>query len=108
MPDPVTIKAVSDAATFASVQSDRWLFIVLLIVFLVAIAWMARWFMARNDALQGRVDGLQKEFNDFLQSRHAVMAGIVEKNTSVLEKSVTTLESAAALLKTATENLSRK
>jgi hypothetical protein len=105
MPDPILIKATSDAATFAAAQSDRWLFVALLAIFLLSIGWMAKWFMARNDSLQVRVDALQKEFNDFLQNRHTAMMAVVDKNTNVLESAVQTLTSAAAMLKTATDNL---
>ena len=107
MPDPVTIKAASDAATFAAAQSDRWLFVVLLAIFLLSIGWMAKWFMARNDSLQARVDALQKEFNDFLQTRHSAMMAVVDKNTNVLESAVSTLTTAAELLHTATENIKK-
>lgn len=107
MPDPITIEAVTKTASFAAAQNDRWLFVALLIIFLLAIGFMARWFMARNDSLQVRVDNLQKEFNDFLQTRHSIMAAIVEKNTLVLEKSAHTLEVAAGLLKSASENFEK-
>jgi len=98
--DPATTaQAVAKAADYAAIQSDRWLFVATLIVFLAAIGFTAKWLMARNDALQGRVDGLQKEFNDFLQNRHANMASVVEANTLMLGKSMTALENASTTLK---------
>ena len=108
MTDAITVKAVTDAADYASAQSDRWLFIVLLIVFLLAIGWMARWFMARNDALQARVDGLQKDFNDFLQTRYTATANSLQENTNVLKKAVETLDKVAEVLKSASDNIERR
>lgn len=109
MSDPVTTtQAIAKVADYAAIQSDRWLFVALLIVFLVAIGFTAKWLMARNDALQSRVDAIQKEFNDFLQNRHSSMAALVEKNSTVLEKSLATLETAAGLLKQVSENIERR
>jgi hypothetical protein len=107
--DPVsTSQAVAKAADYAAIQSDRWMFVATLIVFLLAIGFVAKWLMARNDALQARVDGLQKEFNEFLQNRHANMATVVEANTLMLGKSMTALESATTLLKQVADSVERR
>lgn len=115
MPDPATLKAVTDTASYVSVQSDRWLFIALLLVFGLAIYAMAKWFMAREVAMEARVDVLQTRidaqgsaFNDFLINRHSSMTTIVQKNTEVLEEAVTTLHTAAELLKIASDNIERR
>lgn len=100
--DPVTVtaaaEAASKAANYAALQSDRWMFVVTLIVFLVAIGWMAKWFMARFDALQLRIDTVQKEFNDFLQARNTTLASAIEKNSHVVEKCEETITNAVKLL----------
>lgn len=109
MTDPITAsQALVKAADYAAIQSDRWLFVATLIVFLAAIGFVAKWLMARNDALQGRVDALQKEFNDFLQNRHANMAAVVEANTQMLGKSMTALENASSTLKQVADIIERR
>ncbi len=110
MPDAITVKAVTEAANYASsakrsVAIHR--FTHRLLAF--AIGWMARWFMARNDALQARVDGLpKKDFNDFLQTRYTATANSLQENTNVLKKAVETLYKVAEILKSASDNIERR
>lgn len=96
--DPMIIKSATEAANFAAVQSDRWLFVATLIICLLAIGMVAKWGMARIEALQTRIDVNQKEFTDFLQSRNTALVGAVEKNTQVIEKCTGAVERAEKLM----------
>ena len=45
------MKDIIDAANHASTQSDRWLFIVVLIVLGIFVMWSVRWLIGKHEAL---------------------------------------------------------
>lgn len=115
MPDPVTVKAATDAINYASMQSDRWLFIALLVVFLIAVWLMARYFTKRDEttrgeviAMQGRLDEQMKAFNAFLIERNTAMTAVIEKNNDLLQSAVHALESSAEVMRAATSSIERR
>lgn len=105
MPDPATVKTVTETISFASGLTDRSLFIALLVIFGAAFWLMTRWFIGRDAAMQARIDVLQlrldaqgKEFNDFLQNRYGVMGGALQANNDLLASTVECLNKIAVLL----------
>lgn len=83
MPEP---KLLIDAANFASGQSDRWLFVALLIIGLAAIGVLFRYFTGRLDNLQDRMDGQTAEFVAHLKTANQEMLAVIASAKAVIER----------------------
>lgn len=68
-----------DAANYAAVQSDRWLFVALLIVFFVAIAWIVKYFTDEIQRLRIRVDEVQTAFNNYLVTTNKELTELLRR-----------------------------
>ena len=82
-----------DATTFAAGQSDRWLFVALLVIGLAAIGVLFRYFTARLDTLQDRMDGQTAEFVAHLKTANQEMLSVIASAKSVIERVERKLES---------------
>ena len=61
-------------------QSDRWLFIGLLLVVLMSAGWLFKWLISRHDGMATRHEELIKQVVAVV----AENKGVIEKNTSAL------------------------
>ena len=75
-----------DATNFAAGQSDRWLFVALLIIGLAAIGVLFKYFTARLDTLQDRMDGQTAEFVAHLKTANSEMLSVIASAKSVIER----------------------
>ena len=75
-----------DATNFAAGQSDRWLFVALLVIGLAAIGVLFRYFTARLDTLQDRMDGQTAEFVAHLKNANSEMLSVIASAKSVIER----------------------
>jgi hypothetical protein len=75
-----------DATNFAAGQSDRWLFVALLVIGLAAIGVLFRYFTARLDTLQDRMDGQTAEFVAHLKTANQEMLSVIASAKSVIER----------------------
>ena len=75
-----------DATNFAAGQSDRWLFVALLVIGLAAIGVLFRYFTARLDTLQDRMDGQTAEFVAHLKTANSEMLSVIASAKSVIER----------------------
>jgi hypothetical protein len=75
-----------DATNFAAGQSDRWLFVALLVIGLAAIGVLFRYFTARLDTLQDRMDGQTAEFVAHLKTANQEMLGVIASAKAVIER----------------------
>lgn len=82
-----------DATNFAAGQSDRWLFVALLVIGLAAIGVLFRYFTARLDMLQDRMDGQTAEFVAHLKTANQEMLGVIASAKAVIERVERKLES---------------
>lgn len=82
-----------DATNFAAGQSDRWLFVALLVIGLAAIGVLFRYFTARLDTLQDRMDGQTAEFVAHLKTANSEMLSVIASAKSVIERVERKLES---------------
>jgi hypothetical protein len=82
-----------DATNFAAGQSDRWLFVALLVIGLAAIGVLFRYFTARLDTLQDRMDGQTAEFVAHLKTANQEMLSVIASAKSVIERVERKLES---------------
>jgi len=79
-------KHLLEATSFAAGQSDRWLFVALLVIGLAAIGVLFRYFTARLDTLQDRMDGQTAEFVSHLKTANQEMLGVIASAKAVIER----------------------
>jgi len=80
MPDPIAI------ANEASKHDDRWLFIALLIIGLIAVWMIVQYFMRQIQMLSQRIDAIHTEYQSYLRDQNAHLSKIIAENTAVLSR----------------------
>jgi hypothetical protein len=75
-----------DATNFAAGQSDRWLFVALLIIGITAIGILFRYFTARLDTLQDRMDKQNADFVAHLTTANREMLDVISSAKVVIER----------------------
>jgi type VI protein secretion system component VasK len=97
--DAMSSELLVNVADYASLQTDRWLFVALLIIMMVAFTWVVRYFVAQVSKVQEKADATTREFNAHLQSGHRELISIIaetnrttSKHTEVLERITTVLQ----------------
>ena len=83
---------VIETANFVSLQSDRWLFVALLIIGLTAIGILFRYFTGRLDGLQSRIDAQTNDFVGHLKTANKEMLDVIALANSTISKNSTLLE----------------
>lgn len=83
MPDT---KTLIDTTTMVSQQSDRWMFVAMLIIFIVAGAWMTKYFTTQLERARGEFQTLSKEFHTFLSDANKELGQLLARNTEALNK----------------------
>ena len=76
---------VQKAADYASAQSDRWLFVALLIVGLLALSIVAKYFANQHALLAAKMDDSNKFQRETLMNQLSETTRVVSKNTEALE-----------------------
>lgn len=79
-------QSLLEATNFAAGQSDRWMFVALLIIGLAAIGVLFRYFTGRLDSLQDRMDTQTAEFVSHLKTANQEMLGVIASAKSVIER----------------------
>jgi hypothetical protein len=79
-------KEILDITNYASGQSDRWLFVALLVIGLAAIGVLFRYFTGRLDNLQTRMDTQTAEFVQHLKTANSEMLTVIASARSVIER----------------------
>lgn len=84
---------IVETANYVSQQTDRWLFVALLLIGLTSIGILFRYFTGRLDALQTRMDTQTQEFLTHLKSANKEMLDVIAlanatimKNSNLLER----------------------
>lgn len=85
--------SVTQFAADAAKRDDRYLFIVMTILFIVMMGWMIRYFIRSNEALQeqhrklsdGHAQTLEKLFHNSNETAKQV-AVVLDRNNALLEK----------------------
>ena len=75
-----------EATNFAAGQSDRWLFVALLIIGITAIGILFRYFTARLDTLQDRMDKQNADFVAHLTTANREMLDVISSAKVVIER----------------------
>jgi type VI protein secretion system component VasK len=71
---------------YAASQSDRWLFVALIVIGLFAIWILFRYFTGRIDRLQERMDFQTEEFVSHLKQANAEMLAVLSSAKAVIER----------------------
>lgn len=75
-----------DTINYAASQSDRWLFVALIVIGLFAIWILFRYFTGRIDRLQERMDLQTEEFVSHLKQANAEMLAVLSSAKAVIER----------------------
>ena len=79
-------KEILELTNYASGQSDRWLFVCLLVIGLGAVFTLFRYFTGRLDNLQTRMDTQTSEFVEHLKTANSEMLSVIASARSVIER----------------------
>jgi hypothetical protein len=95
----MTPQGAIDTVTTISQQSDRWIFVALLTIGIVACWVLFRHFTARECALEAKIDRIGKrgeeqtqQFITYLQSANKELAAILTETNSTLNKNAALME----------------
>ena len=75
-----------NSINYAAGQSDRWMFIALLVIGISAISILFRYFTARLDTLQDRMDRQNAEFVSHLKTANQEMLEVISSAKVVIER----------------------
>ena len=75
-----------DLINHAATQSDRWMFIALLVIGVTAISILFKYFTGRIDALQDRMDSQTAEFVLHLKTANTEMLEIISSARDVIQR----------------------
>lgn len=81
-----TAQAVIEATNHAAMQSDRWMFVALLVIGLLSIGYLFRFFTNRIDALQTRMDVQSGDFIAHLQKANKEMLEVISLAQATISK----------------------
>ena len=79
-------KQLLELTNYASGQSDRWLFVCLLVIGLAAGFTLFKYFTGRLDVLQTRMDKQTSEFVEHLKTANQEMLSVIASARSVIER----------------------
>lgn len=79
-------QAVIDATNHAATQTDRWMFVALLVIGMFSIGYLFRFFTQRIDALQNRMDVQSGDFINHLQKANKEMLEVISLAQSTISK----------------------
>ena len=82
-----------ETISHAAAQSDRWLFVALLVIGISAIGILFRYFTARLDTLQDRMDKQHADFVAHLTTANREMLEVISSAKVVIERVERKLES---------------
>lgn len=81
----MTPDQIIKTADHAAQMSDRWLFVVTLLVFLLALFLAVRWLMARQDKLEGEIVRVREQYASHLLQEGQKTSALLARCVDVLE-----------------------
>lgn len=82
----MTSQTAMETISFAAHQSDRWLFVALLVIGMAAVWFLFRYFTGRIDRLQARMDEQTEDFVAHLKKANAEMLEVIASAKAVIER----------------------
>ena len=81
-----------EAVDHAAHQDDRWMFVALLVIGMVTIYFLARYFMGQIAELQQEIAAVRTEFETHLRTANADMVAALTKSSEVIAHNSVILE----------------
>ena len=88
MPIDETLKTIDHAAH----QDDRWMFVALLVIGLITIRFLARYFIRQVSELQREIVATRTEFEQHLKTANAEMVAALTKSSEIIAQNSAILE----------------
>ena len=86
----MNLETITEVTTLAANQSDRWLFVALLVtgmaVAVISGVWMTRYFTAELKSARLEFQQLSKEFTAHLVESNKELSTLIAKNTDALNR----------------------
>jgi len=89
MKDPT---GILELASHAANQSDRWLLVAMLIIFIISGWWMPNYFPTQLERTRGQMDAARVEFTEYLKSANKEMLALVTKSQDVIAHNSSVIE----------------
>jgi hypothetical protein len=81
-----------ETINYASSQTDRWMFVALLAIGLAAVGILFKFFTARLDAIQQRMDDQTREFVDHLKDSNREMLTLISSSQDAINRNSQIME----------------
>ena len=81
-----------EAINHAAEQSDRWLFVALIVIGLLSVFSLFRYFTARLESIQHRMDEQTREFVDHLKTSNREMLTLIASSQEVIDRNSQIME----------------
>ena len=81
-----------DLINHAAVQSDRWMFVALLIIGILAVIVLFRFFTSRLERVEKKMDQVQSEFNTHLKTANKEMLEVLSLSNQTIGRNMTILD----------------
>jgi len=92
IPDPTDLPGLFETANFMAQQTDRWMFVAMLIIFLICGAWMTRYFTSQIQQARQEFTALSKDFTEHLITTNRELAVLLAGATKALADNTRALE----------------
>ena len=89
------IKTIDHAAS----MDDRWMFVALLVIGLITVFVLARYFMRQIEALQSEIVATRSEFEEHLKTANAEMVAALTKSSEIIAHNSVVMEQLKERLK---------
>jgi predicted Holliday junction resolvase-like endonuclease len=89
------IKTIDHAAS----MDDRWMFVALLVIGLITVFVLARYFMRQIEALQREIVATRSEFEEHLKTANAEMVAALTKSSEIIAHNSVVMEQLKERLK---------
>lgn len=70
----------------AAKHDDRWLFIALLVIGLLSVWVLVKYFMAQIQVLSQRIDAIHTEYQAYLREQNERLSQIIAENSAILHR----------------------
>jgi len=77
---------------FAANQSDRWMFVALLFIGILAVIVLFRYFTTRIERVEKKMDEVQGEFNQHLKTANKEMLEVLSLSNQTIGRNMTILD----------------
>jgi len=81
-----------ETISLAASKDDRWLFVALLGIGLFFVVFLFRWFTARLERVETKMDAQSAEFTDYLQTANREMLEVISQNQTTTTRAIALMD----------------